>query len=104
MTANIVEALMQWCEGNRDTLRHSGVALRVVGAIEEHGGKACVDLESAKSLWRVTVWNHMAMCDVDQLDLSSNEMFDQHHENLNAGQLVDLMDGLAAQARTGSGP
>lgn len=101
MTANIVLTLTQWCEKNRDPLRDSGLSLRLVGATEEQGGTACVAMESAHTLWQVTVWNHMGMCDVDQLNLSSQEMLNQHHENLSAGQLAILMDGLAARARKG---
>jgi hypothetical protein len=101
MTANLVLALTQWCERNTDPLRDAGLSLRLVGSTEEHGGKACVALESAHTSWQVTVWNHMGMCDVDQLNLASHEMLDEHHENLSAGQIAILMDGLAARARKG---
>jgi hypothetical protein len=85
MTVNNVEALMRWCERDREPLRDAGVSLKVLPFREEHAGIVTVNLESAHRLLQVTVDNHMGMFDAAEFSLPALELRSEHHEDLDAG-------------------
>jgi hypothetical protein len=97
---SIVQAFVRWCERAQAPLRESGVSLECVASGDTPSVWARADLETPRAMWRVTVWAHNGMCDVEQLPLPSGELRYEHHENLDAAQLTRLMDALAVQVRT----
>jgi hypothetical protein len=104
MTASIARALVLWCEKNGASLQSVGIALECVDASDTRSASARVDIEAPGALWRVTVWDHRGMADVEQLGSPSGEqLLYEHCEGLDGTQLEALMDDLAVRARSRSG-
>lgn len=100
MTPSIAQALIRWCEGNT-ALRSPGVTLKCVASPDTPCSSAYVEVETANMVWRVTVWDHNGMCDVEQLDLSgAGKLKYQHREQLDSAQVVSLMDDLVMRAQS----
>ena len=99
MTASIVQALIRWCELKKESLRSAGISVECVASSDTPSSSARVDLETADALWRVTVWDHNGMCDLERLNFSSGELHCRHQEHLDAAQVASLMDDLALRVR-----
>jgi hypothetical protein len=91
MTSSLVDSLRSWLNGYGKESKGTGLRLQFTESGSGSERSARIDLESASSVGRVTVWD-AGFCDVEAIGTApGSELQYQHYENLDGARLDELL-------------